>query len=79
MRAAFSEAENEVDMAINQTVAALFNPNTSAPKNYGDLFKIVRFPTGKNYIVDYKGKNNFDNTQVRLVSLLEHQRFMSVH
>lgn len=45
MRVAFSEAENEVDNAINQTVTALFNNNT--PKHHGDLFKIVRFPTGK--------------------------------
>lgn len=43
-RAAFSEAESEVDAAINQTVAALFNDNT--PKHHGDLFRIVRFPTG---------------------------------
>ncbi|KAG5677506.1 hypothetical protein PVAND_007262 [Polypedilum vanderplanki] len=44
VRIAFSEAENEVDAAINQTVASLFND--SSPKQYGDLFRIVRFPTG---------------------------------
>jgi hypothetical protein len=45
VRVAFSEAANEVDTAINQTVATLFNDTT--PKQHGDLFKIVRFPTGK--------------------------------
>lgn len=45
VRAAFSEAENEVDAAINQTVAGLFNDNS--PKHHGDLFRIVRFPTGE--------------------------------
>lgn len=45
-RAAFAEASNEIDSAINQTVAALFTSNSSAPKNHGDLFRIVRFPTG---------------------------------
>lgn len=46
IRIAFSEASNEVDSAINQTVASLFNPNDTTPKNHGDLFRIVRFPTG---------------------------------
>ncbi len=45
VRAAFSEAENEVDAAINQTITALFKD--SGPKYHGDLFRIVRFPTGK--------------------------------
>lgn len=46
IRIAFSEASNEVDSAINQTVASLFHPNDTTPKNHGDLFRIVRFPTG---------------------------------
>lgn len=46
IRIAFSEASSEVDSAINQTVASLFNPNDTTPKNHGDLFRIVRFPTG---------------------------------
>lgn len=41
-------------MAINQTVASLFHPSAAANNNattpprrdYGDLFRIVRFPTG---------------------------------
>lgn len=44
VRVAFSEAEHDVDTAINQTVSELFNNNTT--KHHGDLFKIVRFPTG---------------------------------
>lgn len=48
VRVAFSEASSEVDAAINQTVASLFSPDAggSSPKNHGDLFRIVRFPTG---------------------------------
>lgn len=48
VRVAFSEASSEVDAAINQTVASLFSPAAggSTPKNHGDLFRIVRFPTG---------------------------------
>lgn len=46
IRIAFSEASNEVDAAINQTVASLFHPDDKTPKNHGDLFRIVRFPTG---------------------------------
>lgn len=46
IRIAFSEASNEVDAAINQTVASLFSSNDNASKNHGDLFRIVRFPTG---------------------------------
>lgn len=45
-RVAFAEASNEIDAAINQTVASLFTSNATAPKNHGDLFRIVRFPTG---------------------------------
>lgn len=48
VRAAFSEAESEVDAAINQTVTALFKDNS--PKHHGDLFRIVRFPTGKYFL-----------------------------
>lgn len=33
-------------MAINQTVESLFTPNATAAKNHGDLFRVVRFPTG---------------------------------
>lgn len=47
IRIAFSEASHEVDAAINQTVASLFNQNNNTtPKDHGDLFRIVRFPTG---------------------------------
>lgn len=46
IRIAFSEASNEVDSAINQTVASLFHPNETSAKNHGDLFRIVRFPSG---------------------------------
>lgn len=49
VRIAFSEASAEVDTAINQTVASLFRPSpaeTSSRRDYGDLFRIVRFPTG---------------------------------
>ncbi|CAG9800209.1 unnamed protein product [Chironomus riparius] len=45
VRVALSEARNEVDAAINQTVASLFK-DTAAPKQQSDLFKLVRFPTG---------------------------------
>lgn len=58
VRIAFSEASAEVDSAINQTVASLFQPTTTATtsnvngnattsrRDYGDLFRIVRFPVG---------------------------------
>jgi peroxidase len=50
VRIAFSEASVEVDNAINQTVASLFQPlgnnTTSSSRDYGDLFRIVRFPSG---------------------------------
>lgn len=46
IRVAFSEASTEVDAAINQTVASLFNLNSTTPKQHGDLFRMVRFPTG---------------------------------
>lgn len=54
VRVAFSEAESEVDTSINQTVTALFNNNS--PKHHGDLFKIVRFPTG-NFQKDVQSLN----------------------
>lgn len=45
-RVAFAEASSEIDLAINQTVASLFTSNVTAQKNHGELFRIVRFPTG---------------------------------
>lgn len=44
IRVAFSEAAEDVDKAINQTMAYLFEPNSK--RHHGDLFKIVRYPKG---------------------------------
>lgn len=48
VKIAFAEATREVNAAINQTVAELFSTdnNTVKAKHHGDLFRIVRFPTG---------------------------------
>lgn len=63
VRAAFSEAQNEVDAAINQTVTALFKDNS--PKHHGDLFRIVRFPTGmcvsRNDIITVRNNHESNN------------------
>lgn len=44
IRVAFSDAAREVDTAINQTLAYLFDPNSK--RHHGDLFKIARYPRG---------------------------------
>lgn len=44
VRIAIVEASREVDAAINQTISDLFS--TTEPKHHGDLFRLVRFPTG---------------------------------
>lgn len=44
VRVAFSDAAREVDAAINQTLAYLFDPNVK--RHHGDLFKIARYPRG---------------------------------
>lgn len=44
VRVAFSDAAREVDAAINQTLAYLFDPNVK--RHHGDLFKIARYPKG---------------------------------
>ncbi|XP_053689507.1 peroxidasin [Sabethes cyaneus] len=46
VRIAIAEASREVDLAINQTIIKLFTGNTSKSQHHGDLFRIVRFPTG---------------------------------
>ncbi|XP_052566883.1 peroxidasin isoform X2 [Culex pipiens pallens] len=46
VRIAIAEASREVDLAINQTIAKLFSGNASTAQHHGDLFRIVRFPTG---------------------------------
>ncbi|XP_055533794.1 peroxidasin isoform X2 [Wyeomyia smithii] len=46
VRIAIAEASREVDLAINQTIIKLFSGNTSQSQHHGDLFRIVRFPTG---------------------------------
>uniref|UniRef100_A0AAG5DEK2 Cell adhesion molecule-related/down-regulated by oncogenes n=1 Tax=Anopheles atroparvus TaxID=41427 RepID=A0AAG5DEK2_ANOAO len=48
VRIAIAEASREVDMAINQTIGRMFGvgPNATTTRYHGDLFRIVRFPTG---------------------------------
>uniref|UniRef100_A0A336M809 CSON013346 protein n=1 Tax=Culicoides sonorensis TaxID=179676 RepID=A0A336M809_CULSO len=52
VRIAIVEATREIDGAINKTIADLFTSRNSASdaktnaKNHGDLFRIVRFPSG---------------------------------
>ncbi|XP_058178642.1 peroxidasin [Anopheles ziemanni] len=47
VRIAIAEASREVDMAINQTIGRMFGAGPNATVRYhGDLFRIVRFPTG---------------------------------
>lgn len=46
IRIAFSDATRDVDAAINQTIASLFQPNSYRPKHHGDFFKIIRYPKG---------------------------------
>ncbi|GAB0090251.1 Peroxidasin [Sergentomyia squamirostris] len=44
VRMAFADASKEIDKAINQTVASLFSPNANQSHNYGEKFRIFRFP-----------------------------------
>lgn len=44
IRIAFSDAAQEVDAAINQTLAYLFEPHSK--RHHGDLFKVARYPRG---------------------------------
>lgn len=46
VRIAFAEASHEIDLAINQTIANLFDSTSSNGKsrNPGDLFKAFRYP-----------------------------------
>ncbi|XP_062542992.1 peroxidasin [Armigeres subalbatus] len=47
VRIAIAEASREVDLAINQTIAKLFSvAGNRTQQHHGDLFRIVRFPTG---------------------------------
>lgn len=46
IRVAFADASREVDTAINQTMAYLFNPNPQRRKHHGDLFNMIRYPNG---------------------------------
>lgn len=50
VRIAIVEATREIDAAINKTVAELFTSSnsgdTKVSKHHGDLFRIVRFPSG---------------------------------
>lgn len=47
IRVAFADASHEVDAAINQTLAYLFDTSGNRSKHHhGDLFKIVRYPRG---------------------------------
>ncbi|XP_021697884.1 peroxidasin isoform X1 [Aedes aegypti] len=47
VRIAIAEASREVDLAINQTIAKLFSVGGNRTQQHqGDLFRIVRFPTG---------------------------------
>ncbi|XP_058835456.1 peroxidasin isoform X2 [Topomyia yanbarensis] len=46
VRIAIAEASREVDLAINQTIVKLFSGNATKAQHHGDLFRIVRFPTG---------------------------------
>ncbi|XP_059614618.1 peroxidasin isoform X2 [Phlebotomus argentipes] len=44
VRMAFAEAFKEVDTAINQTVASLFSPEARNTHDYGEKFRVFRFP-----------------------------------
>lgn len=46
IRTAHSEALNEIDLAINNTINSLFSPNStkSSGRHHGELFKIFRYP-----------------------------------
>ncbi|XP_055701010.1 peroxidasin isoform X2 [Phlebotomus papatasi] len=44
VRMAFAEAFKEVDTAINQTVASLFSPEPRDSHDYGEKFRVFRFP-----------------------------------
>ncbi|XP_058066005.1 peroxidasin [Anopheles bellator] len=46
VRIAIAEASREVDMAINQTIGRLFGSPANGTRYHGDLFRIVRFPSG---------------------------------
>ncbi|XP_058461280.1 peroxidasin isoform X2 [Malaya genurostris] len=46
VRIAIAEASREVDLAINQSIVKLFSGNGTKAQHHGDLFRIVRFPTG---------------------------------
>ncbi|XP_055621397.1 peroxidasin isoform X2 [Toxorhynchites rutilus septentrionalis] len=46
VRIAITEASREVDLAINQTIAKLFSGSSNRTQHHGDLFRIVRFPSG---------------------------------
>ncbi|XP_035785231.1 LOW QUALITY PROTEIN: peroxidasin-like [Anopheles albimanus] len=43
---AIAEASREVDMAINQTIGRMFGSKGNGTRYHGDLFRIVRFPSG---------------------------------
>ncbi|XP_017485563.1 PREDICTED: peroxidasin, partial [Rhagoletis zephyria] len=50
VRIAFREAANEIDLAINNTIEALFmkrNVTSNGQFNHGDLLRIFRFPKGE--------------------------------
>ncbi|XP_054736235.1 peroxidasin [Anastrepha obliqua] len=50
VRIAFNEAANEIDLAINNTIDALFmkrNPSSDGKLNYADLLRAFRFPNGE--------------------------------
>ncbi|XP_050334425.1 peroxidasin [Bactrocera neohumeralis] len=50
VRIAFNEALMEIDLAINNTIDALFtkrNRNSNGTPNYADLLRVFRFPKGE--------------------------------